>query len=181
MKATPTTLSDVLVIDAAVHEDERGYFFESFDQKQFEITIGRKAQFVQDYQSGSTKDVLRGMHYQIKQPQGKLVRAIVGEVFDVAVDLRRSSPAFGKWFGIVLSAENKKQIWIPEGYAHGFLALSDGAELSYKVTDYYAPEHERSLLWNDATVGVSWPLRHAPILSAKDRAALPLELAEVYA
>jgi dTDP-4-dehydrorhamnose 3,5-epimerase len=181
MKVTPTALPDVLVVEPKVHADGRGFFFESFDAKSFAAMTGRQARFVQDYHSGSAKDVLRGLHYQIKQPQGKLVRAVAGEVFDVAVDLRRASPNFGKWAGVTLSADNRKQIWIPEGFAHGFLTLSGQAELLYKVTDYYAPEHERSLLWNDPAIGIAWPLQHAPMLSAKDRAAAPLERAEVYA
>jgi dTDP-4-dehydrorhamnose 3,5-epimerase len=180
VKVTPTALPDVLVVEPDMHADERGFFFESFDAKTFAAATGRETQFVQDYHSGSAKDVLRGLHYQIKQPQGKLVRAMAGEVFDVAVDLRRASPTFGQWVGVTLSAENRKQIWIPEGFAHGFLTLSRQAELLYKVTDYYAPEHGRSLLWNDPGIGIAWPLQHAPILSAKDRAAAPLTRAEVY-
>ena len=181
MKSTPTSLPDVLILEPRVHEDGRGFLFESFNQLHFKELTGQKMQFVQDNQSFSAKGVLRGMHYQIKQPQGKLVRVIRGEIFDVAVDLRRISPTFGKWFGALISAENKKQLWIPEGFAHGFLVLSEAAELLYKVTDYYAPEHERSLLWNDPSVGIAWPLEQPPVLSAKDRAASTLERAEVYA
>lgn len=181
MKVTPTALPDVLVIDPEVHEDERGFFFESFDAKSFEAMIGRKARFVQDYHSRSVKHVLRGLHYQVKQPQGKLIRVIDGEVLDVAVDLRRTSPNFAKWVGLVLSADNRKQLWIPEGFAHGFLTLSATAEVLYKVTDYYAPEHERSLLWSDPGIGISWPPDRVPILSAKDRMAPGLEQAEIYA
>jgi dTDP-4-dehydrorhamnose 3,5-epimerase len=181
MKLTPTSLPGVLILEPRVHEDGRGFLFESFNQRHFREITGQNVQFVQDNQSLSMKGVLRGMHYQIKQPQGKLVRVVHGEVFDVAVDLRRSFPTFGKWVGIVLSAENKKQVWIPEGFAHGFLALSETAELLYKVSNYYAPEHERSLLWNDLRVAISWPLEQPPVLSDKDRAAPTLERAEVYA
>lgn len=181
MKAAMAGLADVFILEPAVSVDERGFFFESFNQKRFEEAIGRKARFVQDNQSQSGKGVLRGLHYQIKQPQGKLIRAVQGEIFDVAVDLRRQSAGFGKWSGAVLSAENKKQMWVPEGFAHGFLVLSDAAEILYKVTDYYAPQHERSLLWNDPALGIAWPLDGAPILSAKDRNGIPLAQAEVFA
>ena len=181
MKVVPTALPGVLIVEPAVMVDERGFFFENFNQRRFEEATGVKARFVQDNHARSRKSVLRGLHYQIKQPQGKLVRAVRGEIFDVAVDLRRSSATFGKWTGIVLSAENKKQIWVPEGFAHGYLALSDSAEMLYKVTDYYAPEHERTLLWNDAQIAISWPQDGPPILSAKDRRGLPLAQAEVFA
>jgi dTDP-4-dehydrorhamnose 3,5-epimerase len=181
VKITVTELSDVLVIEPAVYKDERGYLFESFNQKSFEDAAGRTAHFVQDNQSHSTKNILRGLHYQIVQPQGKLVRVVHGEVFDVAVDLRRNSSTFGKWSGVILSAENKKQMWIPPGLAHGFLALSETVDVFYKLTDYYAPQHARSLLWNDPRIGIAWPGGHPPILSAKDRSALPLSNAEVFA
>ena len=181
MKVTPTEIPDVLILEPAVFKDERGFFFESFNQKKFEDIAGPKVRFVQDNQSHSVKGVLRGLHYQIQQPQGKLVRVIQGEIFDVAVDLRRKSPTFGKWTGVELSAENKKQVWVSEGLAHGFLVLSETADVFYKVTDYYAPQHERALLWNDPRIGIAWPMDHAPILSAKDRAALPLAAAEVFA
>ena len=180
MKVVATALPDVLILEPAVMGDQRGFFFESFNQRKFENAVGRKVQFVQDNHSRSSKGVLRGLHYQIKHPQGKLVRAVQGEVFDVAVDLRRASPTFGKWVGVMLSAENKKQVWIPEGFAHGFLVLSETAETLYKVTDYYAPEHERSLLWNDSSVGISWPIDQPPILSAKDRSGLPLGKTEAF-
>ena len=181
MKATPTEIPDVLILEPAVLEDERGFFFESFNQKEFEDIVGPKTRFVQDNQSHSVRGVLRGLHYQIEQPQGKLVRAVQGEIFDVVVDLRRSSPTFGKWSGVKLSAGNRKQVWIPEGLAHGFLVLSETADVFYKVTDYYAPQHERALLWSDLHIGIVWPLDREPILSAKDRAALPLTTAEIFA
>ena len=181
MKIAATNLPDIFVLEPPVHGDERGFFFESFNQKRFEETLGRKTQFVQDNHSRSVKGVLRGLHYQIKQPQAKLIRALQGEIFDVAVDLRRHSATFGKWSGTVLSAENKKQMWVPEGFAHGFVVTSETAEILYKVTDYYAPQHERSLLWNDPAVAIAWPLDGAPILSAKDRIGTPLAQAEVFA
>ncbi len=181
MKVTVTELPDVLIFEPAVYQDERGLLFESFNQKNMEDAVGRKVRFVQDNQSHSIKNVLRGLHYQIEQPQGKLVRVVHGEVFDVAVDLRRRSPTFGKWSGVVLSAENNKQVWIPSGMAHGFLALSETADVFYKLTDYYAPQHARSLLWNDPRIGIAWPTGQSPILSAKDRSALPLSEAEVFA
>lgn len=181
MKATATEIADVLIIEPAVFKDERGTFFESFNQKKFEDAIGQKVRFVQDNQSHSVKGVLRGLHYQIEQPQGKLIRVLHGEIFDVAVDLRRHSPTFGKWTGIALSAENKQQVWVPQGLAHGFLVVSETADVLYKVTDYYAPRHERSLMWNDPDVGIAWPQGYSPMLSAKDRSALPLAKAEVFA
>lgn len=181
MKVTATEIPDVLILEPAAFRDERGLFLECFNQKKIEDIAGAKVRFVQDNQSYSVKGVLRGLHYQIQQPQGKLVRAIQGEIFDVAVDLRQRSPTFGKWTGVKLSAENKKQVWIPEGLAHGFLVLSETADVLYKVTDYYAPQHERTLLWNDPRIGIAWPTDHAPILSAKDRSALPLDKAEVFA
>lgn len=154
--------------------DERGFFFESFNQAKFEQAIGRKVQFVQDNHSKSSKGVLRGLHYQTQHPQGKLVRVTQGEVFDVAVDTRPGSSTFGKWVGEILSAENKKQLWIPEGLAHGFLVLSETAEFLYKTTDYYAPEHERCIIWNDPTLAIGWPTNSPPSLSAKDAQGLPL-------
>ena len=181
MKIAATNLPEIFVLEPAVHGDERGFFFESFNQKRFEEAIGRKTQFVQDNHSRSVKGVLRGLHYQIRQPQGKLIRALQGEIFDVAVDLRRHSATFGKWSGTVLSAENKKQMWVPEGFAHGFVVTSETAEILYKVTDYYAPQHERSLLWNDAAIAIAWPLDGTPILSVKDRVGAPLAQAEVFA
>lgn len=180
MKTTPLTISEVVLIEPKVFGDERGFFFESFNQARFEEAIGRSVQFVQDNHSCSAKNVLRGLHYQIRQPQGKLVRVVQGEVFDVAVDLRKSSSTFGQWTGTILSAENKHQLWIPEGFAHGFVVLSDTAEFLYKTTDYYAPAHERCLFWNDATVNIDWPEGIQPILSAKDALGATFEQAEVF-
>jgi dTDP-4-dehydrorhamnose 3,5-epimerase len=181
MKIAATAIPGLLLLEPAIHEDARGFFFESFNQKRFEDATGLNIRFVQDNHSRSVKRVLRGLHYQIRRPQGKLLRVTAGEVFDVAVDLRRSSPTFGKFVGIVLSAANKKQLWIPEGFAHGYLVLSDAAEVLYKTTDYYAPEHERCLIWNDPDVGIDWPKDGEPILSAKDRLGLTLSKAEVFA
>lgn len=180
MKATHLAIPDVVLFEPRVFGDDRGFFFESFNQRQFEKAVGRTVTFVQDNHSRSSKNVLRGLHYQIKQPQGKLVRVVIGEVFDVAVDLRKSSPTFGKWAGDVLSAENKKQLWVPEGFAHGFVVLSDYAEFLYKTTDYYAPEFERSIAWNDPTIGIQWPFDKMPQLSAKDKSALLLNAAELF-
>jgi dTDP-4-dehydrorhamnose 3,5-epimerase len=180
MKRAATALPEVLVLEPAVHKDERGFFLESFNQRRFEEALGRSVRFVQDNYARSAKGVLRGLHYQVKQPQGKLIHVVRGEIFDVAVDLRRSSPTFGKWVGIILSSENHKQLWVPEGFAHGYLVLSDVADVLYKVTDYYAPEHERCLIWNDSAIGISWPSQQ-PILSAKDRQGLPFDRAEVFA
>lgn len=180
MKATPLAIPDVILIEPKVFGDERGFFFESFNQAQFEQAIGKSVQFVQDNHSRSAKHVLRGLHYQIQQPQGKLVRVVQGEVFDVAVDLRKRSKTFGQWVGEILSAENKRQLWIPEGFAHGFVVLSDTAEFLYKTTDYYAPAHERCILWNDATLAIQWPAGIQPILSAKDAQGKPFIEAEVF-
>lgn len=171
MKANPLAIPDVVLMEPKVFGDNRGFFFESFNHAQFEASIGRRVSFVQDNHSKSAKYVLRGLHFQIQQAQGKLVRVIAGEVFDVAVDIRRSSPTFGQWVGETLSAENKKQLWVPEGFAHGFLVLSDTAELLYKTTDYYAPQFERCIAWNDTMLNIDWPIDGAPILSAKDQAA----------
>lgn len=181
MKATPLAIPDVVLIEPKVFGDERGFFFESFNQAQFEEAIGKSVQFVQDNHSRSVKNVLRGLHYQIQQPQGKLVRVVQGEVFDVAVDLRKSSKTFGQWVGELLSADNKRQLWVPEGFAHGFVVLSDTAEFLYKTTDYYAPAHERCILWNDATLSIQWPDRMKPILSAKDAQGKAFTEAEVFA
>ncbi|MDB9313748.1 dTDP-4-dehydrorhamnose 3,5-epimerase [Spirulina sp. CS-785/01] len=175
MNVTPTSLPDVLVLEPKIFQDERGFFFESYNARKFEEETGCSPQFVQDNHSRSVRHTLRGLHYQIKQPQGKLVRVIVGEIFDVAVDLRKSSPTFGQWTGCRLSAENKAQMWVPVGFAHGFLVLSEVAEVLYKTTDFYAPQHERSLLWNDTKVGVEWPLSDCPILSQKDKQGLSLD------
>ena len=169
MKATPLAIPDVYLIEPQVFGDERGFFFESFNQARFEEAIGRKVQFVQDNHSKSSKGVLRGLHYQTQHPQGKLVRVTQGEVFDVAVDVRPDSPTYGKYVAEILSADNKKQLWIPEGLAHGFLVLSETAEFLYKTTDYYAPEYERCIIWNDPTLAIEWPLEGSPNLSAKDQ------------
>lgn len=181
MQATHLAIPDVVLIEPKVFGDDRGSFFESFNQARFEEAIGRPANFVQDNHSRSTKNVLRGLHYQIQQPQGKLVRVVQGEVFDVAVDLRKSSPTFGQWVGEVLTADNKRQLWVPEGFAHGFVVLSDTAEFLYKTTDYYAPAYERSIAWNDPAIGIQWPAGMAPILSAKDAQGQAFEQAEVFA
>lgn len=171
MKVTPTALPEVLIIEPKVFGDQRGFFFESFNQKAFNDATGLDAKFVQDNHSRSTKGVLRGLHYQIQQPQGKLVRVVRGSVFDVAVDIRKSSAHFGRWVGVELSEENHRQLWVPPGFAHGFLVTSDTADFLYKTTDYYAPEFERCLAWNDPGVGVEWPLAgNAPQLSVKDQA-----------
>lgn len=181
MKVTSTPIEGLLLIEPTVFGDDRGFFYESFNAQRFADLTGVKAEFVQDNHSRSARNVLRGMHYQIQQSQGKLVRVVSGSVFDVAVDLRRSSPTFGQWYGTELSAENKRQFWIPPGFAHGFAVTSDFAEFLYKTTDYYAPEHERALLWNDPEVGIEWPLDGTPLLSAKDLKALPLTQVEVFA
>lgn len=181
MKAIPTSIPEVLVIEPKVFGDDRGFFFESHNAKKFAEITGKHFEFVQDNHSRSARSVLRGLHYQIRQPQGKLVRVITGAVYDVAVDIRKSSPTFGKWVGEILSAENKRILWIPEGFAHGFLVLSDYAEFIYKTTDYWAPEHERSIIWNDPDLNIDWSLDgHSPILSAKDGAAKPFREAELF-
>jgi len=180
MKATPLAIPDVFLIEPKVFGDERGFFFESFNQAQFEAAIGKPVQFVQDNHSRSARNVLRGLHYQIQQPQGKLVRVVQGEVFDVSVDLRKSSKTFGQWVGEILSAENKRQLWVPEGFAHGCVVLSDTAEVLYKTTSYWVPEFERSIAWNDPAIGIPWPLQSAPILSAKDQQAKALATAELF-
>ena len=184
MKATRLAIPDVIVFEPKVFGDERGFFFESFNQCQFEEAVGRPVQFVQDNHSRSSKGVLRGLHYQIRHPQGKLVRVVSGEVLDIAVDMRRSSPTYGKWVGALLSAENKQQLWVPEGFAHGFVVLSDSADFLYKATDYYAPQHERCLLWSDAEINVDWMLERlvgaSPQLSAKDQLGLPFSEVEAF-
>jgi dTDP-4-dehydrorhamnose 3,5-epimerase len=180
MKAIPTAIPDVMIIEPAVFGDDRGFFFESFNHRRFEQAIGKSVgPFVQDNHSRSARNVLRGLHYQIGQPQGKLVRVVAGEVYDVSVDLRKSSPTFGKWAGVHLSQENKRQLWIPEGFAHGFVVLSESAEFLYKTTDYWAPEQERCLLWNDAALGIDWPVA-APSLSDKDQAGKLLSEADLF-
>ena len=181
MKATPTAIPEVIILEPKVFGDDRGFFFESFNARSFEQATGLKREFVQDNHSKSAKHVLRGLHYQIQNPQGKLVRVVQGEVFDVAVDLRKCSKTFGKWVGVHLSGENKKQLWVPEGFAHGFVVLSDTAEFLYKTTDYYAQEYERSLLWNDPALGIEWPFDVEPKLAAKDAAAKRLNEAETFA
>jgi dTDP-4-dehydrorhamnose 3,5-epimerase len=180
MRVTPTAIAGVLVIEPTVFADERGFFFESYNERAFAEATGIAAKFVQDNHSRSLKNTLRGLHYQIQQPQGKLVRAVAGEVFDVVVDIRRSSPTFGQWLGENLSAENKKLMWIPAGLAHGFSVLSDYADFLYKTTDYWAPQHERTLLWNDPDLAIAWPLAGEPILAAKDRDGKRLSEAEVF-
>lgn len=181
MKAIKTAIPDVVIIEPKIFGDERGFFFESYNQRQFEELTGSTLPFVQDNHSRSARGVLRGLHYQLQQTQGKLVRVTSGAVFDVCVDLRRSSPTFGKSVSIILSAENHRQLWIPPGFAHGFLVTSDNAEFLYKTTDYYAPQYERSLLWNDPVLGIEWPLQHEPTLSVKDKAGVPLAAADVFA
>ena len=180
MKATPLSISDVLLFEPTVFGDNRGFFFESFHQQRFNEAIGRTLSFVQDNHSKSAKGVLRGLHYQIQHPQGKLVRVVSGAVFDVAVDIRKSSPTFGKWVGEVLSGENKKQMWVPAGFAHGFIVLSESAEFLYKTTDYWYPEFERSIAWDDPTLNINWPIDGLPQLSVKDRQAAPLDRAELF-
>lgn len=180
MNVVTTPLEGLLVLEPRVFGDDRGFFFESFNARRFAELTGVTAPFVQDNHSRSARNVLRGLHYQIQQAQGKLVRVTAGAVFDVAVDLRKSSPTFGQWYGLELSAENKRQLWIPAGFAHGFVVTSEAAEFLYKTTDYWAPEYERSILWNDPAVGIDWPLDGAPLLSGKDQAGKLLADAEVY-
>ena len=179
MKVTPTRIPDVLLIEPKVFGDDRGFFFESFNQKAFKEATGLNVSFVQDNHSKSAKNVLRGLHYQIEQPQGKLVRVTQGEVFDVAVDIRKGSKTYGQWVGLILSAENKKQLWIPPGFAHGFLTLRETAEFLYKTTDYYSPEHERCIIWNDTEIGIQWPLATEPQLSSRDQRGIALVLVQV--
>ncbi len=180
MTARPLEIPDVVVFEPKVFGDGRGFFYESFNQKRFEAQLGRSVQFVQDNHSRSSRGVLRGLHYQIQQPQGKLVRVTHGEVFDVAVDLRRGLSSFGRWVGEILSAENKRQMWVPEGFAHGFLVLSENAEFLYKTTDYWAPEHERCIAWNDSTIGIRWPRMENILVSEKDAKGRLFGDAEVY-
>jgi dTDP-4-dehydrorhamnose 3,5-epimerase len=180
MNVIPTAIPDVLTIEPEVFGDDRGFFFESFNQKKWQDETGLKRTFVQDNHSRSAKGVLRGLHYQIRQTQGKLVRVVVGEVFDVAVDLRRQSPTFGRWVGEVLSADNRKQLWIPEGFGHGFLVLSDSADFLYRTTDYWAPEYERCIVWNDSDLGIDWPVDYSPSLSPKDAEGVLFRDAEVF-
>ncbi|MBI3230932.1 MAG: dTDP-4-dehydrorhamnose 3,5-epimerase [Burkholderiales bacterium] len=180
MNIVTTSLQDLLIIEPKVFGDARGFFFESFNARHFAELTGVKADFVQDNHSRSQQNVLRGLHYQIQQAQGKLVRVTLGEVYDVVVDIRRSSPTFGKWEGFRLSAENKRQVWIPPGFAHGFVVLSDVAEFLYKTTDYWAPQYERSILWNDSQLAIEWPMTEEPLLSNKDREGVLLADAEVF-
>jgi len=181
MQVVTTGLPGVLLLEPKVFGDERGFFFESYNRRTFHKATGVDVEFVQDNHSRSSKNVLRGLHYQVRQAQGKLVRVTAGEVWDVAVDLRRGSPTFGQWAGFTLSAESRRMAWIPPGFAHGFLVVSDSAEVLYKATDYYAPEHERTLLWSDAALGIKWPLAGQPVLADKDRRGTPLAAAEVFA
>ena len=181
MKINACSVPDVLLIEPRVFGDDRGYFYESFNQRAFNDATGLSLTFVQDNHSKSARNVLRGLHYQIQQPQGKLVRVVAGEVFDVAVDFRRSSPTFGKWVGEILSEKNKRQLWVPPGFGHGFVVLSETAEFLYKTTDYYAPEHERCVVWNDPTLVIEWPLSGAvPLLSGKDSAGLAFLQADMF-
>ena len=180
MKVERTEIADVLALEPKVFGDARGFFMETWNQRTFE-NLGIKAQFVQDNHSRSSKNVLRGLHYQVRQPQGKLVRVTAGEIWDVAVDLRRGSQSFGRWAAATLSAETRRMLWVPAGFAHGFLVLSEQAEVQYKTTDYYAPEHERTLLWNDPALAIPWPLAGEPVMTDKDRRGTPLAEAETYA
>lgn len=180
MKILPTDIPDILLLEPRVFADARGFFLESYNQKTL-AALGIPAEFVQDNHSRSMRGVLRGLHYQVNQPQGKLVRVVQGEVYDVAVDLRRRSSTFRQWVGARLSSENKQMLWVPPGFGHGFLVLSEAAEVLYKTTDYYAPEHERCIVWNDADIGIDWPLSQVPILSARDRAGQSLREAELFA
>ncbi len=181
MKATPLAIPDVVLIEPKVFGDARGFFFESFNQKAFDEATGTHFQFVQDNHSRSGRGVLRGLHYQVRQPQGKLVRVVRGAVWDVAVDIRRNSPTFGRWVGAELSEDNQRQLWVPPGFAHGFVVLSESADFLYKTTDYYAPQHERCIAWNDAQLAIAWPYAGEPVLSAKDQAGKPLAEAELFA
>ena len=180
MQVVKTAIPGLLILEPKVFGDGRGFFFESFNQQTFQNLTGVEAQFVQDNHSKSSANVLRGLHYQIQQAQGKLVRVTAGEVFDVAVDIRRQSATFGKWVGVVLSAENKRQLWVPPGFAHGFVVLKDNTEFLYKTTDYYAPQHERCIRWDDPAIGIEWPIAQQPILSGKDQQGMQLTQAEVF-
>jgi len=180
MHIQTTEIPDVLIIEPKVFGDDRGFFYESFNERRFKELTGITVNFVQDNHSKSVKNVLRGLHYQIQQQQGKLVRVVSGEVFDVAVDIRKSSPTFGLWVGVTLSAANRRQMWIPPGFAHGFVVTSDFAEFLYKTTDYWAPEFERTILWDDPEIGINWPLESAPILSGKDQVGSTLANAELF-
>ena len=180
MKVTTASIPGILVIEPTVFGDERGFFYESYNERVFAQETGIHLRFVQDNHSRSVRNVLRGLHYQIQQPQGKLIRATAGEVYDVAVDIRRSSPTFGEWTALRLSADDKRMLWVPPGFAHGFLVTTEFAEIQYKATDYWAPQFERSLAWNDPALGIPWPCEVSPIVSAKDRQGVPLDRAEVF-
>jgi dTDP-4-dehydrorhamnose 3,5-epimerase len=180
VKVTPTEIPDVLILEPRVHQDERGFFLESYNRRSFKQATGLDVQFVQDNTSFSVRNVLRGLHYQIRQPQAKLIQVFAGEIFDVAVDLRRSSPTFGKWTGATITGGGHRMMWIPEGFAHGYIVLSEHAIVFYKTTDFYAPEHERTILWSDPELGVRWPLEAQPIVSEKDRRAAPFASAQLF-
>jgi dTDP-4-dehydrorhamnose 3,5-epimerase len=180
MKVIPSSIPDLLILEPKIFSDARGFFFESFNQQIFNEATGLTVNFVQDNHSRSVRGVLRGLHYQIQQPQGKLVRVLRGAVFDVAVDVRDFSPTFGQWVGVELTEDNHRQLWVPVGFAHGFIVLSDSADFLYKTTDYYAPQYERCIAWNDPAIGIQWPINGEPQMSAKDRIGLPLTEAEVY-
>lgn len=180
MNVVKTEIPELLIVEPRVFGDARGFFYESFNERVFREAIGVAVNFVQDNHSRSARGVLRGLHYQIEQAQGKLMRCVAGEVYDVAVDIRRSSPTFGRWVGVRLSAENKRQFWVPPGFAHGFLVLSEFAEFLYKTTDYYAPEHERCIAWNDPQLGIDWPLQGEPLLSARDQQGMRFEETELF-
>ena len=180
MKVARTDIPDVLVFEPRVHQDARGFLLETYNRRAFKEATGLDIKFVQDNTSFSVRNVLRGLHYQIRQPQGKLIQVMAGDIFDIAVDLRRNSPTFGKWVGVTLTGGGHRMLWIPEGFAHGYLVLSEHAIVLYKTTDYYAPEHERSLLWNDPALGIPWPLEAEPIVSDKDRRATPFREADVF-
>lgn len=180
MKATKLSIPNVILLEPTIYRDERGFFFESFNQRVFETQIGNSVNFVQDNHSRSIKNVIRGLHYQIEQPQGKLVRVISGEIFDVAVDLRQTSPTFGQWVGEILSAENSKQLWVPEGFAHGFAVLSDSAEVLYKTTSYWSPQHEHSIAWNDPQLAIDWQIQDKPQCSVKDKQGVSFTAAPLF-
>jgi dTDP-4-dehydrorhamnose 3,5-epimerase len=180
VKVFPTEIPDVLMLEPKVHQDERGFFLECYNRRTFNEAAGRKVEFVQDNESFSVRNVLRGLHYQIRQPQGKLIQVMAGEVFDVAVDLRRSSSTFGKWVGVTISGGTHRMLWIPPGFAHGFIVLSEHAIMLYKTTDYYAPEHERTIVWSDPSLNIRWPLEAKPIVSDKDRRGVALGSAELF-
>jgi dTDP-4-dehydrorhamnose 3,5-epimerase len=181
MNVIATNIPEVVVLEPKVFGDARGFFFESYNENEFAAATGLCPHFVQDNHSRSARGVLRGLHYQIRQPQGKLVRVVAGEVFDVVVDIRKSSPTFGQWVGQILSADNRRMMWVPQGFAHGFVVLSEFAEFLYKTTDFYAPEHERCIRWDDPDIGIDWPLTGEPLLSQKDKQGLPLKEAELFA